>query len=272
LVGFTFQSLDILTQDHENLETIIHTQISHLQFVERFLLGGLSFLLFLIIFWFWQERIHRKKMEVLSQDFHNSLLTLEAERGNLSRELHDTVSQELVALKILLSQVPFPMEQKDKLHGIIDKAQGQLRQIAQGLRPPLLDTLGFLEALKYLCDTFILKSGIRVILNLHPMDSHILTNDRGINLYRVVQEALMNSWKHAQAKIVRVNGMVVSDRLLLDITDDGNGMDSLASHSAGCSPNLGLSGMKERAQLLRATLVIKSDKGSGTSIHLEVPL
>ena len=248
-----------------------HTQ-NNAHILARFLLGAMGVIGILGVLWLWEDRIRKDQQKLLQESYQHSLLTIEAERGNLARELHDTVAQELAALKIILYQIPVLPEVKDRLHGILDRAQGQLRQVALGLRPPLLDTLGLLEALKYLSDTFTLRSGIQVSLLISSGDSTLIKGDRAMNLYRVVQEALMNAWKHSHALRVNIQGRFESEKLFLDISDNGTGMDKDAWESLESTSNFGLAGMKERIQLLGGCFTFTSTKGSGTVIRLEVPV
>lgn len=210
-------------------------------------------------------------MRQLSQQL---VKTQEAERRNLSRELHDHVGQMLTALRMELGTA-------ERSRGAAGQQFGQaiteskrlsetmlrtVRDLAMGLRPSMLDDIGLKPALEWLARDVARRCDLRVDLavegELEPLpDAHRTC------IYRVVQEALTNCVRHARASrvAVRVDGRPTS--LELSVEDDGVGAD-LAAPRTG----LGLIGLDERVRELGGRLVLESRPGHGTALRVTMPL
>ena len=215
----------------------------------------------------------RRTLEARIRRLHqNSLLALEEERRALSRDLHDTVAQDLAAVKMFLSRVTLEPAVEAPLRKSLDSALTQVRQVAQGLRPATLDSLGFSASLRELCDSSARSSGFGVKVSLPEVDPVFPSDATAINLYRIVQEALQNAVLHSQARTVHVTFQVQFDKLTLSFSDDGIGFDVSRTHPAHSERRLGLVGMRERATLIGATLHVESFRGKGTRLSLELPL
>lgn len=203
----------------------------------------------------------------------------EDERQRISRELHDDTGQVLTLLLIrlkLLESLSGAEELKDQiaeLRGLVAGAIDQVRRLALNLRPPTLDQLGLLPALRSLVTTYSESTHMPVKLRLteNPID---LTPERTIAVYRVVQEALTNTAKHAGARKVDVAVEVFGQRLSIMVHDDGLGFapESLPGHGSRGGPGVGLFGMEERARLAGGSLKIISAPGEGTTVRLTIPL
>lgn len=215
----------------------------------------------------------------------------EEERQRIARELHDDTGQLLtlllIRLKLLESQPGAePLEdQIVELRGLVSGAIDRVRQLALNLRPPSLDQLGLLPALRTLVSTYTTNTHIVVKLDL-PREPVRLSPERTIAVYRIAQEALTNIAKHAGAHVVTMTVRVVGDTLELQVRDDGRGFDPVAlakpvqrtsgggtgGHAEAGGPGVGLFGMEERARLAGGMLHIQSTVGHGTSVHLLVPM
>lgn len=247
-------------------------QQSHvLKILESTLLGSLGILGVFLLLDILQDRKRREYRRQVKELLRQSLADLEEERKNLSRELHDTIAQDLAAASILLSASPLSPRDRSPITDSIKRAQSQIRSLAQGLRPPVIDTLGLGEALKQLAGDFQRRSGIRMEYRLPEIGSALIQGQTAIYLYRIVQEALMNTWKHAKARQITLDGALRDGILILKVTDDGQGL-SPAAEGQPKTVSLGLLGMRERAHALGATLTLESSPQSGTIITLEVPL
>jgi len=213
----------------------------------------------------------RKTMEQRLRRLHqSSLVALEEERKALSRDLHDTVAQELAAVKMFLTQATLEPSVEAPLKAALDSALSQVRQVAVGLRPPSLDRLGFVSSLRELGESTAQSSGMAVHLDL-PTELEPLDEATAINLYRIVQEALQNAVRHSHGKTVRISLRVLDQKLLLEFCDDGVGLGVAASPSTQSERRLGLVGMHERATLIGATLQMESSREKGTRFSLELP-
>ena len=215
----------------------------------------------------------------------------EEERQRIARELHDDTGQLLtlllIRLKLLESQsgAEALQDQIAELRGLVSGAIDRVRQLALNLRPPSLDQLGLLPALRSLVSTYTANTHIAVKLDL-PREAVRLSPERTIAVYRIAQEALTNVAKHAGAHSVIVTVRVVDNTLALQVRDDGRGFDQTAlakpaqratggAASATAQtggPGVGLFGMEERARLAGGTLRLQSAPGRGTFVHLSVPM
>ena len=209
----------------------------------------------------------------------NLQLVHEKERVNLAREIHDSLAQLLVALKINLgmfkkkisnpNKVVHTEEIIDELEQLlidVDSANRSARSIINGLRPEQLDLLGFVAAVEvHLCNfeqTHHIKCSFEnavLDLNIHP--------DLALALFRILQESLNNILKHAMATIVKVQLTNISGKLVMKIKDNGTGFDV---NKKGRPDSYGLIGMKERIKLLGGNLVITSKLGEGTTVKIEI--
>ncbi|MDO8699056.1 MAG: PAS domain S-box protein [Rhodoferax sp.] len=198
----------------------------------------------------------------------------EEERRHIARELHDELGQILSALNlnlIVLSRkfsqdVPALREQLAQTTELTDKAIGVTRNIASALRPVALD-LGFVPALEWLAQCFESNTGIPI--EIHAQGKGIeLDEQHAIALFRIVQEALTNVTRHAQALSVTIILKQDAGDHILIVRDDGTGFDTHAK-----KPNsFGLVGMKERALMLGGALCITSEVGGGAEITVRIPI
>jgi len=209
----------------------------------------------------------------------NLQLVHEKERVNLAREIHDSLAQLLVALKINLgmfkkkisnpNKVVHTEEIIDELEQLlidVDSANRSARSIINGLRPEQLDLLGFVAAVEvHLCN-FEQTHHIKCSFENAVLDLNI-HSDLALALFRILQESLNNILKHAMATIVKVQLTNVSGKLVMKIEDNGTGFDV---NKKGRPDSYGLIGMKERIKLLGGNLVITSKLGEGTTVKIEI--
>ncbi len=196
----------------------------------------------------------------------------ELERRRLARELHDQTGQELTSVLLGLKAVgeaKNDAEHADALAAVREQVLETLhdvRRLAVELRPKALDDFGLTPALERLRDTFSQQTGMRVELESRIRER--LPADVETALYRIVQEALTNIVKHAQASTISIVLAHQAGAVTVLIEDDGRGF----THGDGSDEGLGLLGMGERLALLGGRLKIESTPGSGTTIVAEVPL
>jgi glucose-6-phosphate-specific signal transduction histidine kinase len=202
----------------------------------------------------------------------------EEERKRLSRELHDDTMQSLV---LTLSQIDtattseLPDESRVRLAGaqaILTETLVNLRRYCRDLRPSLIDDLGLVDAIDWLVGDLRLRQIIDIDLSVQGSRRR-LSNRYELLVFRIVQEALHNVERHAQAASVQVNLLFNEEELVVEIVDNGSG--TIPSGRSGQHPaeyGLGLRGMEERTKLLQGTLVIESKRGRGTKVALFVPL
>lgn len=202
----------------------------------------------------------------------------EQERQRIARELHDETSQVLTSLLIslrLLEESVETQEARDRIADTRALAHSTLRAIRNlsiDLRPSALDDLGLLPALRWYVKEYQKKCAIDVTFHATGFKER-LPAEMETALYRIVQECLTNTAKHANAGKVTITLREETGRVYARITDDGEGFDYEALlKTPGQERGLGLAGMNERAVLLDGTLNIHSTSGQGTIIEVSIPL
>ncbi len=203
----------------------------------------------------------------------------ESERKRLSRELHDQVGQELTALLISLNLIRNMLQEQKlspalaKLNNaihLVQQTHDHIRQIMADLTPPMLDEFGLLVTLKWFAEQFSTQTGIQTQVigdEIKPP----LPAPVAISLFRIVQEALANIAKHAQASQASIELHDMGQYLHLVISDDGLGFEPERVNSPDSLSGWGLSIMRERALSIGGSLVIQSEPGLGTQIIVETP-
>ncbi|GLV47502.1 hypothetical protein TJA_06730 [Thermus sp. LT1-2-5] len=191
------------------------------------------------------------------------LAAQEEERRRVGRELHDGVGSLLTAALLTLKVAERRPEKLPEARARVAEALEEVRRLSRELRLPLLDDLGLKEALQRYLEDYG-KGGLQVEARLEIPP---LSKEKELALFRVVQEALTNVMRHAQAQRVRVALWRDGDRLFGVVEDDGRGFDP-----SQISPSVGLLGMQERIQALGGTLLVQSAPGEGTRVEFGVPL
>ncbi len=217
----------------------------------------------------------RKRLESLTKFLLNAQ---EAERGNISRELHDEVGQVLTAINIELQSIlKLGPSKKIKVHiaegtKLVDYAIQKTKNLSINLRPSMLDDLGLISAVRW----FLKKEQQRTNLNIMFSADTETTRYRSeieITCYRIIQESLTNIMRHANAKNVWVNIVEEKERIKLEIKDDGVGFDPeevFTKLHEGKS--MGLISMMERVELIGGKIDFESNiKERGTSIIIHIP-
>jgi signal transduction histidine kinase len=231
----------------------------------RFLLGGAS-----------RERLIETKRKLLSVTPDSSprfWRAQEDERKHLSRELHDSVGQTLTAVGLQLCALRSTRLSPEEMRSVLDEtcrlnaeAMRQVRDLAMGLRPTLLEDVSLVTALDWQARQFSRQSGIAVSLEASGQMEQLPEQHR-LCIYRCVQEALTNCAKHARAKNIRIVMRASAGLVHVTITDDGIGFDSSKSVKG-----LGLLGMRERMADISGTLSVDARDQSGTALTLEIPV
>ena len=228
-----------------------------------------------------QDITERKRAEEALRSYSRRLIEAqEAERQNIARELHDQIGQVLTAVRIgldnLKRQAPtgVPSPQLDDNIAIVDQALRRVRDLSLELHPALLDDLGLTAALRWYLDSYTQRTGIRTDLTLENLsEEKRLPRKLEIACFRVVQEALTNVARHAEAQQASVELKHLKECLHVYINDNGKGFDPAVLRKRDAAHvTLGLRGMDERAQALGGTVEIISAPSAGTEIHLVLPL
>ncbi len=197
----------------------------------------------------------------------------EEERRAISRELHDEVGQSLGALLVEVGHLSKLVSPEDRvtqaqiaqIKSVAETAVKSIRDIALLLRPPMLDDLGLVPALEWQAREISRRSDMEVEVHSENV-SEALGDETKVTIYRLVQEALNNAATHASAKNAKVTIAQNSDKITVEITDDGHGFDPERQRG------MGILGMEERVRRLGGTFRIESAPGKGATVKAELPL
>jgi PAS domain S-box-containing protein len=225
-----------------------------------------------------RQRVQRKLARSHDQlrQLSSALQTIrEEERTHIARELHDDLGQLLASLRMDLTllreacgETPESLRLIGGMDGNLLTAITSLRRIATNLRPRALDEGGLYFALQGLRDDFIERHGIAC--NLFADEAELRLDDKASTaIFRIVQEALTNIARHAQASQVTMNLYRTNGELLITIRDDGRGIREEDMEKA---ESLGLIGMRERVWGLGGAITIGPDEAPGTRIDIVLPL
>ena len=200
----------------------------------------------------------------------------EAERLRIARELHDELAQWLTALKMDVSwiaarlpkELPRLMDKTAKMKEVVDTTVAAVRRIASDLRPVMIDDLGLIPAIEHLLHDFSQRAGIVVSLDART-DTVDLADPIATAVYRMVQEALTNVARHAEATRVEVSFAIEGENLVAKVCDNGRGIDEAAMRKG---KSYGVLGIRERAQTLGGSARIYKPDGGGTTVEITIPL
>jgi len=206
--------------------------------------------------------------------------TQEEERNRIARDLHDETAQALYALTrqvdnyIRVTGSQLPPETNTFLKNLEEQIRNALqgvRRFSQDLRPPMLDDLGLLAALRWLVRDLQNRCGMQASLIVNGVERRLASHSE-LTVFRVVQEALRNVEKHSAANNLTVNVTFDADSITVVIDDDGKGF-ALSGDFTDLprGGRLGLVGMDERVRLLGGKFNIHSEVGKGTSVFIQVP-
>lgn len=207
------------------------------------------------------------------------VLTLQdTERRRIARELHDSLGQYLVGLKLhmeLLRRSPQSERMWERGEELLQKCISEIRTLSHLLHPPMMDEAGFASAAKWYAQGFGQRSGIRVRLEL-PNELERLPQDAEMALFRVLQEALTNVHRHAVATEAEIVVLQDAEQVVLKINDDGKGIhpeQMKRFNQSGTGMGVGLTGMRERVRELGGQVELLSrGEGKGTTVRITLPV
>src|ERR1700691_5823668 len=205
------------------------------------------------------------------------LMTMQdQERRRLARDLHDGLGQELAVAKMILDKMllekpaQFPEEAWVQASNIIDSAIQQVRTMSHLLHPPLLDEVGLLSALSWYVDGLTKRSGIETSLDVQPRDFPRLATEVETAVFRIVQEALTNVFRHSEARKVWIKLSQTDGMIAVSVLDDGKGINKRIAELRPESIGVGIGGMKQRAKEFGGQLRLTNAK-PGTLVELVIP-
>lgn len=220
------------------------------------------------------ERSEREQMR--AQYVQGVIAAQEDERKRIARELHDSTSQSLTSMMIGLKALADSCQSKDvqrraeELRLIASQTLDDVHSLSLQLRPSVLDDLGLSEAIRRHVADYRKRHQLEIDLALQGLDGPRLPAEVETALYRIVQEALANIVRHAEATTASLFIERSSHKVLAVIEDNGKGFDE--SQIDWHDGHLGLYGIRERTALLAGQFTIETEPGRGTSLYIELPL
>jgi PAS domain S-box-containing protein len=228
-----------------------------------------------------EERVRERTAELeLSRERYRALSgylqdRIEEERAHISREIHDVLGQDMTAMNMGLHRLERSFQESGdgrlaqvaELRALVAGTLETVRRISRELRPPMLDELGFAEAVAWQVRTFAQASGLRVDQRIECIPD--LPAALATSMYRVLQECLTNAARHSGGNRLHVALQAADGELVMRVTDNGRG---ITPGQADASGSLGLLGMRERVRLAGGTLKVARLSRGGTEVVVRVPL
>jgi signal transduction histidine kinase len=230
--------------------------------------------------------LHRRayQLETLNRELRrlsSSLIAMQDdERRRIARELHDGLGQELTAAKMIVDGILFQdgaaagsmkMHAAADASALIDRAIQQVRSISHLLHPPLLDEVGLLSALRWFLEGLTKRSGIKTVLDVHPPELPRMASELETAVFRIVQEALNNVFRHSGAKNCWIGLKQESGRLTVTVRDNGKGVDESVMEFRPDRIGMGIGGMRQRIKEFDGELRLENVK-PGTLVEVIVPM
>jgi signal transduction histidine kinase len=222
------------------------------------------------------ERMVDERTVALQRLSVRLMTTQDEERRRIARDLHDGLGQELAVAKMVLDRVLLqdsPEAERQacvEASDIIDRAIQQVRSLSHLLHPPLLDEVGLLSAIRWYLDGLTERSGIETYLDVQPSDFPRLALDRETAVFRIIQEALTNVFRHSEARKVWVSLTQREGATVVTVRDDGKGIEKRIAEQRPDSVGIGIGGMKQRAKEFGGELRL-SNTFPGTLLELVIP-
>jgi signal transduction histidine kinase len=215
---------------------------------------------------------HQNRLQALMAGI---LSIKEEEAKRIAHGLHDEAGQLLASVHLALEEMAADLPSSARAHvqnirNQLDRIEDQLRRLSHELRPTILDDLGLQPALDFLAQGASTRAGIPV--TVEGSTDGRLSPVVETAIYRIVQEALANASKHAQATSIRIQLHREADTIRCTVQDDGVGFDVAAVFARRGKPGLGLLGIRERLYALGGKLSIKSAPGWGTELLITIPI
>lgn len=229
------------------------------------LFGGLGFLSLFGFVWIVRSRNFARKKQKLQENFTKDILkTQESERARIASELHDSVGQKLLMIKNAL--VSKGKEDKNDID-LVGETIKEVREMSHNLHPFQFEKLGLITSLKNMVETFQKNSNVFYSEALETPDG-LMSKENEIYVFRMLQEAMTNAEKHANATACNLSSQATKSHLIFTLKDNGKGFNT---ESTSLNEGLGMKTLKERAHFIGANLMIDSLTGKGTTVTLKIP-
>jgi signal transduction histidine kinase len=227
--------------------------------------------------------LHRKtrQLETLNRELRRLSSSLIAaqdqERRRIARDLHDSLGQELSGAKMMVDCIQMENQSAEwkeraaaEASTLIDQAIQQVRSMSHLLHPPMLDEIGLRSSLQWYLDGLTKRSGLETSLDLQPEDFPRLGSELETTIFRIVQEALTNVYRHAEAQKATIRLAIRENKIVITVSDDGKGLPDSVADFDGDKIGIGIAGMRQRVKELGGEL--RLGRGNpGTLVEATIP-
>lgn len=250
-----------------------------------YLIGATIFFIAIFFgFFVFYRNVMRKRNEMflseekLKADFQQTLLQTQLEiqeqtLKNISQEIHDNIGQALTLAKLNLNTMPptdtAVQEKIATTKELVSKAIVDLRDLSRSLNTDYIADMGLQRAIEYELNLISKSSAIQTILQTTG-EPFRMNQQKELILFRIVQEVLNNTLKHAGAQSIKASMQFGQNELVLSLTDDGKGFDANAAKDTSGQRGLGLRSMQNRAKLIGAAFSMESIPGTGTFVQIRL--
>jgi PAS domain S-box-containing protein len=222
------------------------------------------------------ERLVEKRTAELRRLSSRLLTMQDEERRRIAREIHDGLGQELAASKMIMDGIlakdttPGMHKAATEASQLVDRAIQQVRTISHLLHPPLLDEVGLISALRWFIEGLTERSGIEIQLEVLPADLGRLKSEVETAIFRIVQEAVTNMFRHSGAHNGKVSVIEKDGSIVVTVQDDGKGIEEQVIQLRPESVGIGIGGMRQRVSELGGSLRL-ANANPGTIVQVVIP-
>jgi signal transduction histidine kinase len=234
----------------------------------------LSIIITVIIIYFFVStiRYHRRYMRLQREKIFAEITIRENERKRIAGDLHDSMGPLLSAVKLNISSVDIQHPEDrvvlEKTAKYLDEIIGSMRRISYDLLPHTLERKGLVEAVREFVSQVNLKQTIDI--QLFVVKEISVPKEKEIHIFRMIQEIVHNTLKHAHARTLQIGMSEESGHLLFLTKDDGRGFDK--EKEMGRTNGLGLKSLESRCEILNGILSLESKPGAGTNYFIKIPV
>jgi two-component system NarL family sensor kinase len=236
------------------------------------LIACLIVLVLVIFFTATMIRYQRRNLSLYKEKLAAEITTLEKERTRMAEDLHDELGPVLVGIKLKLNSLDRLDQQDqamlDKVHLDIAGLINRMKDISNDLMPVVLIKKGLARALENAADEINHNGGLHVLFSTGKLPE--LPSPVAVNLYRICQEIMTNTIKHAQANELTIHLQQMEGKLVVTTVDDGKGFDH--RHSSSQGRGYGLVNLHNRTEMLGGEMYVDSSPGNGTKYRIEIPI
>jgi signal transduction histidine kinase len=257
----------------EKKENQINSKNANIQLLEKdndafkklMLFLSIALLLIFGLILLYRNQLHLKKKKILQEGFSQELLaSQEQERKRISKDLHDGIGQQLLVLKNKLI-TSGDAETKEMVNETIE----EVRAISRDLYPFQLQELGITRAIEHTITQIDENTSLFISSEIENIDN-LFTPEQEVNIYRIIQESLSNTLKHANAEASKISVHKLTNKVVVSIRDNGVGFEF--SDKLKNIKSLGLKTLMERTKFLNGQMKVQSKKQNGTLLEFEFPI